>query len=100
MVRRLEDIKAAKCSQCGTWFYYKRKTAKFCSPACRKRSQRGIEPTDDNRYGLTDLESLAAIISERSPLAFRKLEYIRDHYGNKALNRTLEIIELIGGINE
>ena len=96
-VTRIESIKACKCEQCGEWFYYQRKTSKFCSDACRKQNQRDVAPTDKYRNGLfREDERILAMIAESSPLAFRKIEYIKNHYGQAAMERTIEIIKILG----
>lgn len=95
--QRIESIKACKCSQCGQWFYYKRITSQFCSDKCRKRNQRGIEPTDMYKNDLfTENERILAGIAEHNPQAFREIEYIKEHFGQKALDRTMSVIRLLG----
>lgn len=96
-VQRIESINTAKCIQCGEWFYYQRKTSKFCSPACRKQCSRGVVPSDKYKNGLfSEDEKIVAMIAEKSPLAFRKIEYIKNHYGKAAMDRTIEIIKILG----
>lgn len=101
MPQRLENIHAAKCEQCGEWFYYKRTTAKFCSDACRKSNQRDIAPTDKYKNGLYKRdERLAAIIAENNPRAFRKLQQIKDSYGGRALTLSLDLLELMSIVRD
>ncbi len=96
MTQRLESIKACKCGQCGDWFYYKRVTAKYCSETCRQRAKRGIEPSDKFKYDLQDeYDTLAFMISEINPKAFRLLETMKRDIGVHAVKATLEIIKTL-----
>jgi|GEM_PF-3222550 len=96
-ITRIESIKACKCLQCGEWFYYQRITSTYCSDKCRQRARRGAEPTDKYKHGImSQNERILAMIAEKSPSAFQKLAYIKNHYGQNALDRALEVIIMLG----
>jgi len=96
MTQRLESIKACKCEQCGEWFYYKRKTAIYCSSTCRKQAHRGSEASDKYKYDLhNEYERLAAVIAETHPRAFKQLESIKNNIGNHAVIATLQVIQTL-----
>ncbi len=97
MTQRIDSIKACKCSQCGDWFYYSRITSIYCSSKCRERHQRGTEPTDMYKNNLfSEDEKILSLIAESKPSAFREIKYIKDHFGQRALDRTLRIIKSLG----
>ncbi len=95
-ITHLPDIKAKKCVQCGEWFYYQRITAKCCDAACRKQASRGVPADDKNPHVLTDYEQLVAIIAEHQPRAFRRLERLRDKFGERGVLMCLDVIMAMG----
>lgn len=86
------EFKFRKCPQCGTWFFYERKTKRYCTDACRKQASRGVEPTDKNPNMLFGNEQLAAAIAAHNPPAFKKLEKLKAKYGKNALDLCLEVL--------
>lgn len=84
------------CEQCDKLFYAERRTAKFCGSTCRKRNSRNAPKTSYyQRLHKDKHEEIAAVIADKHPSLWRKLEDIRDFHGNKALRATLEVLELI-----
>lgn len=93
VITHLPEIKAKKCAQCGEWFYYKRLTAKYCpGGACRKQASRGVPPDDKNPHILTVHQKFAALIAENNPLAFKRLEKIRDVMGERGVKMCIEVL--------
>lgn len=84
------------CEQCDKMFYAQRSTAKFCGSTCRKRNNRGARKIAyyQSRH-LNKHEEIAAVIADKHPDIWHKLEEMRDFHGHKALRQTLDILELI-----
>lgn len=84
------------CDQCDKVFWAQRSTSRFCSATCRKRYSRDaakISYYQSSRVNKS--EEIASIIAEKHPGIWRKLEFVRDKYGNRALHEVLDIIDLV-----
>ncbi len=87
-------MKLVYCEQCDKLFWAERSTAKYCSATCRKAYSRGQRKI--NHYDRLDRhEEIAAVIAEKHPEIWQKLENIRDMRGYRVLRETLEIVELV-----
>lgn len=92
----------AECVQCYKWFPAKRKTAKFCSDRCRQRAKRGHEPLAwwrepdaETTSEEPTIEQFLTVVALENPRAFRELEHIKAHYGQKAMMRAAAAALLI-----
>lgn len=91
-ITHLPDIKAKKCAQCGTWFYYERKSKTYCSAACRQARRRGKPLEDNNPHLLTDYEQFAAMVSVHKPTEFEHMEKLKEKYGFRAVEMCIDVI--------
>lgn len=88
--------KLSVCEQCDRVYWSKRSTSKFCSPTCRKRFSRGARKVSYYQSARTQKSmDIAELIADKHPQIWRKLEHVRDHYGNRALHEVLDIVELV-----
>jgi len=64
------------CIECGEEFQATRFDAAFCSSTCRSRNHRAKQRIDQD--------------------IARTIEYVKNHYGQAAMERTVEIIKILG----
>lgn len=86
----------ATCVQCQRVFWRKRNTKTTCSDKCRKSKSRNNDPVpywkiDDqiDRY----IDFMALVIDQR-PQLYRRLNQIRDRYGQNAMLAAIDTIHI------